>query len=110
MSFLRRKRRLEVDVAALEKADREALSGFLRLSLSVDVVLSGGRISIESDVLSIEDLRRLVTKFVYHRNLNGLFWVGLGGGVVRVHRFERGKSVDRRRRGVVPPRVVTHGW
>ena len=110
MSFLRRKRRLEVDVAALEKADREALSGFLRLSLSVDVVLSGGRISIESDVLSIEDLRRLVTKFVYHRNLNGLFWVGLDGDVVRVRRFEKGKKHERSRRGVAPPRVVTHGW
>ena len=99
-----------MDVGVLESVEREALLGFLRSSLKVDVVLSGGRIGVDSDVVSVEDLRRLVTKFVYHRNLNRLFWVGLDGGVVRVHRFEKAKKHEKSRRGVTPPRVVTHGW
>ena len=110
MSFLRRKKRLEVDVGALEKDEREALSGFLRSSLKVGVVLGGGRIVVDSDVLLVDELRRLVTKFVYHRNLNRLFWVGLDGDVVRVRRFGKVKPREKRRREVTPPRVVTHGW
>jgi len=101
---------LEVDVGVLEVVEREGLLGFLRSSLKVGVSLSGGRIGVDSDVLSVEDLRRLVTKFVYHRNLNRLFWVGVDGGVVRVRRFDKGKRRERSRRDVTPPHIVTHGW
>ena len=110
MSFLRRRRRLEVDVGVLELADREALVVFLRSNLKVDVVLGGGRVGVDSDVLSGDELRRLVMKFVYHRNLNKLFWVGLDGDVVRVRRLEKAKKQEKSKRGVAPPRVVTHGW
>jgi hypothetical protein len=110
LSFLRRRRRLEVNVGALEAVEREDLLGFLRSSLKVDVSLNGGRISVESDVLSADELRRLVTKFVYHRNLNRLYWVGLDGDVVRVHKFDKAKKHEKSRRDVTPPHIVTHGW
>lgn len=110
LSFLKRKRRLEVDAGALEAGEREGLSGSLRSSLKASIVMNGGKILIESDVLSVDELKRLVTKFVYHRNLNRLYWVGSDGDVVRVHKFDKAKKQEKSKRNATPPHLVTHGW
>ncbi len=108
--FLRRRKRLAVDLDGLETDHRALLSDFLRSSLSVDIVLSGGKVFVDSGRVSSEELRRLVNKFVYHRNLNRRFWVALDGDTVRIHLFEKAKKRERRKRETTPPRTVTHGW
>ena len=108
--FWRRGKRLDVHVGELEDDERELLVGFLRSSLSVDVVLSGGKVSIDSGSLSLEELKRLVTKFVYHRNLNRRYWVKVEGNSVRVGRFEKAKKHEKRRKEATSPRTITHGW
>ena len=89
---------------------RELLCGFLRSSLGVDVVLSGGRVFVDSGRLSLEELRVLVNKFVYHRNLNRRFWVAVDGNGVRVSRFEKAKEREKRRKEGTKPQTITHGW
>ena len=108
--FLRRRKRLDVHVAELENDERELLLGFLRSSLSGDVVLSGGKVSVDSGELSLEELKRLVTKFVYHRNLNRRYWVRVEGGSVRVGRFGKAKKAEKRRKEATKPQTITHGW
>jgi len=108
--FLRRRKRLEVVVAELEKDEKELLSGFLRSTLNVDVALSGGKVSVDSGQLSLEELKKLVNKFVYHRNLNRRYWVALESGAVRIGRFEKAKKPEKRRTEATKPQTITHGW
>ena len=108
--FLMRKKRLEVDLGELEKDEKELLYGFLRLSLKVDVILGGNKVSVDSEKLSLEELKRLVNKFVYRRNLNRNYWVALEGGVVRINKFEKAKKQEKRRKDGTPPSTITHGW
>jgi hypothetical protein len=108
--FFGRKKRFTVDFGELENNEKELLSGFLRSSLKADVVLGGGRASVDSEKLSLEELKRLVNKFVYHKNLNHKYWVALEDGVVRVHKFEKVRKQEKRRREETPPSTISHGW
>jgi hypothetical protein len=108
--FLRRRKRLEVYVAELEKEESEQLSDFLHSTLKVDVSLSGGKVFVGSEGLSLEELRKLVNKFVYHRNLNRKYWVAADGRGVRISTFEKAKKREKRRKEGTPPQTITHGW
>ncbi len=108
--FLRGRKRLSVVVDDLGSDERELLCGFLRSSLGVDVVLSGGKVSVDSGQLSLEELKKLVNKFVYHRNLNRRYWVALESGAVRIGRFEKAKKPEKRRTEATKPQTITHGW
>jgi len=101
---------LEVVVDDLESGERELLSGFLRSSLGVDVVLSGGKVSVDSGRLSLDELKTLVNKFVYHKNLNRKYWVAVEGNIVRVSRFEKAKKREKQREEGTRPQTITHGW
>lgn len=108
--FLRRRKRLSVVVDDLGSDERELLCGFLRSSLGVDVVLSGSKVSVDSGQLSLDELKVLVNKFVYHNNLNRRFWVAVDGNEVRVSRFEKAKEREKRRKEGTKPQTITHGW
>jgi len=108
--FLRRKKRLEVDLDGLDEDEKELLSDFLGSSLKVNVALTSSKLSVDSEHLSVEELKRLVNKFVYHKNLNRRYWVALEGNTVKIHMFERAKKQEKRRRAATPPSTVTHGW
>ena len=108
--FLRRRKRLSVVVDDLGSDERELLCGFLRSSLGVDVVLSGSKVSVDSGRLSLDELKALVNRFVYHRNLNRRYWVSVDGNVVRVGRFEKAKKREKRRDEGTRPQTITHGW
>ena len=108
--FLRRKKQLEVVAADLEKDEKELLAGFLRSNLDVNVEWSGGKMSVYSGQLSLEDLKKLVNKFVYHKNLNRKYWVAVESNAVRVSRFEKAKKTEKRRKEATKPQTITHGW
>ena len=108
--FLRRGKRLDVNVDVFEKDEREALLDFLRSRLGVDVSLSGGKVFVDSEQLSLEELKRLVNKFVYHGNLNHKYWVRVEGNGVKVGRFEKAKKSEGRRGEGTKPQLITHGW
>ncbi len=108
--FLRRRKGLEVVVAELDKDERKLLFGFLRSSLSASVVLSGSKVFVDSGQLSLDELKKLVNKFVYHRNLNRKYYAAVEGGVVRVGRFEKAKKPEKRKREETKPQTITHGW
>jgi len=108
--FWRRKKRLEVDLGELDSDEKELLSDFLHSTLNVDVTLSGNKVSVDSEGLSLEKLKRLVNKFVYHKNLNHKYWVALEGGVVKIKKFEKAKKQEKRKKETTPPQTISHGW
>jgi len=108
--FLRRKKRLEVDLGVLKTDEKDLLSDFLRSTLNVNATLSGSKVSVDSEQSSSEELKRLVNKFVYHKNLNRKYWVALEGGVVKINKFEKAKKQEKRKKETTPPSTITHGW
>jgi hypothetical protein len=99
-----------VNVDVFEKDEREMLLSFLRSSLNVSVTLSGGKVLVDSEHLSLDELKKSVNKFVYHRNLNHKYWVRAEGNVVRIDRFEKAKKPEKRKREGTKPQTITHGW
>jgi len=106
--ILRRKRKLKVDLGELEN-ERESLSTFLHSKLKADVTLSGNKLLVDSDSSSSSELKRLVNKFVYHRNLNHAYWVALESGVVKINKLKRSEKKGKQTKGTTPS-TIKHGW
>jgi len=107
--FLRRKRKLTVDLGELDD-EIESLSNFLRSKLKVDVTSTGNRVLIDSENLSSKELKRLVTKFLYRRNLMNKYWVALKGDVIKINKFKRSEKHEKRKGKGTPASTVRHGW
>ena len=107
--FLRRKRKLKVDLGELED-EKESLSSFLRSKLKVDVTSSGNKVLVDSENLSPEELKRLVNKFVYRQNLMNKYWVALESDVVKINKFKHAEKKEKRKRKGIPPSAIRHGW
>jgi hypothetical protein len=107
--FLRRKRKLKVDLGELED-ERESLASFLRSKLKVDVASNGNKVLVDSENLSPEELKKLVNKFVYRRNLMNKYWVALEGSVVKINKFKHAEKKEKRKSKGTPPSIIKHGW
>ena len=107
--FLRRKKKLKVDLGEL-KDERESLSSFLHSKLKVDVTPSGKKLFVDSENLSPKELKRIVNKFVYHRNLMDKYWVALEGDVVKIKKLKRSEKKEKRKKKGTSPSTVKHGW
>ncbi len=107
--FLRRKRKLKVDLGELED-ERDSLSSFLRSKLKVGVTSSGNKVLVDSESLSSEELKRLVNKFVYHRNLMNRYWVALESDVVKIKKFKHSEKNEKRKKKGTSPSTIKHGW
>ncbi len=108
--LFRRRKQLTADLGALEPDDMKGLTGFLRSSLKTDLSLNGNKVSVDSERVSPDELKRVVNKYVYHRNLNHTYWVALEGDVVRVNKFEKAKKQEKPKKGGTPPQTIAHGW
>ena len=98
-----------MDLGELED-ERESLSSFLRSKLKVDVTSSGNKVLVNSENLSSKELKRMVNKFVYHRNLNNKYWVALESDVVKINKFKRSEKHEKRKKKRTPPSIIKHGW
>ena len=107
--FLKRKRKLTVDLGELDD-EIESLSNFLRSKLKVDVTSTGTKMLIGSENLSSKEVKRLVTKFLYRRNLMNKYWVALKGDVIKINKFKRSEKHEKRKGKGTPPSTVRHGW
>ena len=92
------------------KDEKESLSSFLRSKLKVDVTSSGNKVWVDSENLSSKELKRMVNKFVYHRNLMNNYWVALESGVVKINKFEHSEKKEKRKKKGTPPSTIKHGW
>jgi hypothetical protein len=89
--FFRRKNKsnikLKVDLGDLDN-EKELLTSFLQSNLQVSVASSQNKLTVNSENVSARELRRVVIKFIYHRNLNLTHWVSVEGTTVKINRFK----------------------
>ena len=102
------KKTLQVDLGELHD-EKDKLTSFLNSKLKVNLTFSQNKLSIESEELSPEDLERAVNKFVYHQNLNRLYWVALEGRTVKINKFKNAKKPEKVRKNPTPPKFA-HGF
>jgi hypothetical protein len=77
---------LQVDLDDLQN-EKENLTSFLQLHLKVSVSQVEDKLRVDSEQVSVQELQHMVTKFVYHRDLNGTHWVSVEGLTVKINRF-----------------------
>jgi len=97
-----------VDLGEL-KNESESLCNFLSLKLGIDVTSHSNKLFVNRDVLSSNELKRLVNNFVYHHHLNNKYWVGLKDNIVKINKFERFKK-EKKEKEAPKPSTVKHGW
>jgi hypothetical protein len=78
---------LEVDLGDLQN-EKDNLTRFLQLHLKVSITQVEDKLRVASEKVSVQELQHVVTKFVYHQNLNGTHWVSIEGSIVKIKRFE----------------------
>ncbi len=90
--------------------EKESLSNFLRSKLEVDVTPSGNGIFVDSENVSSKELKKMVNKFVYRRNLMNKYWVALESGVIKIKKFKPSKKKEKRKKKETQPSTIKHGW
>ena len=100
---------LRVDLGDLQ-GEKERLSSFLQLKLRVNVVPVGDKLSVESEKLYAQELQRVVTKFVYQRNLNSTHWVSVEGSTVKIKRFKGAAKKKEKRKKDTLHQTAIQSW
>ena len=78
-----------------------------QFKLNSSVIPEGLELNI--DEVSTFALARLVTKFVYRKNLNGTHWVDVKNNVVKINRFKPQKKTKKNKHPTTPS-TIKHGW
>jgi hypothetical protein len=105
----RRQIELQVDLGDLQN-EKEHLSSFLQSSLKASVAPVENRLTVNSEKLSAQELQRMVTKFVYHRNFNTTHWVSIEGTTVKINRFKRtAKKTEKHKKNTLH-QTATQSW
>ncbi|MBA7582329.1 hypothetical protein ES708_24257 [subsurface metagenome] len=104
------KNRLQVDFGDLQN-EKEHLSSFLQSKLKVSITPVGNKLTVNSEKLSAQELHRLVTKFVYRRNINNIHWVSIKGTTVKINRFKgKAKKNEKHKKNTSPHKTALQSW
>jgi len=104
------RRELQVDLGDLQN-EKERLSSFLQSNLKVAVVAAGNKLNVDSGKVSAQELQRVVTKFVYHRNFSNTHWVSVDGSTVKVNKFKSAaKKKEKRKKNDTLHQTPTQSW
>ena len=106
--LFKRKTSLVVNMRAME-SERESLADFLRSHFRLHSSLGSDGLELSSEDVSPSELTRMVTKFVYHKNLNSTYYVTSENNVVKINRFKPQKKVHKNKNPVTAS-TIRHGW
>lgn len=113
MLFKHKKSRIihfQVDLGDM-RDEKERLSNFLQSKLKVSVTPSGKKLTVNSENLSIKELHRIVTKFVYRRHLNSTYWVSIEGKKVKINRFKgKPKKKEKQKKKTTLHQTPLQSW
>gem|GEM_PF-3770132 len=79
------------------QSEKENLTSFLQFHLKVSVSQVEDKLRVDSENVFVQELQHLVTKFVYHRDLNGTHWDSVEGANVKI----TGLRVSRKKRNMI---------
>jgi hypothetical protein len=100
---------LQVDLGDLDN-EKERLSSFLQSNLQASVASSRNKLTVNSKNLPAKELQRMVTKFIYHRNLNLTHWVSIKGTTVRINRFKGTPKKKEKHKKEPPHQTEIQSW
>jgi hypothetical protein len=100
---------LQVDLGDLGN-EKERLSSFLQSNLQASVASSKNKLTVNSENLSAQELRRVVIKFIYHRNFNLTHWVSVEGGTVKINRFKGTAKKKEKHKREPPHQTEIQSW
>ncbi len=86
--------KLHVELGDLRN-EQEALLLYLRSKTKVEIIPIENRLFINSENVPSQEIQRLVTKFIYHKNLNNLHWVSVEGKTIKVNNFKNVKKPEK---------------
>ena len=101
--------KLQVDLGDLEN-EEERLSSFLQSTLQASIALAHNKLTVNSKNLSARELQRVVTKFIYHRDLNLTHWVSIEGVTVKMNRFKRAIKKKEKHKKEAPHQTEIQSW
>ncbi|MGA3060103.1 MAG: hypothetical protein ABSD92_06995 [Candidatus Bathyarchaeia archaeon] len=90
-------------------SEKENLSNFLLSHSKLNSAITSEGLELNMDDISTHALARIVTKFLYHKNLNSTHWVTVENNVVKINRFKHEKK-EKKNKHPVTPSLIKHGW
>ena len=99
MLFGHKSNKLQVDIGDVAD-EKEHLINFLQTTLKVSPEHVLNKLVINDEKVSPQELQRVVTKFIYKRNLNATHYVSLDGNTVKVNSFKGvNKKTEKTKKG-----------
>ena len=99
----------QIDLTEL-KTEREGLISFLQANLKAKTTLIGDKLTLDSDRVPAQELQRLVTKFIYKRNINGTYYVSLEGSTAKIHTFKGAKKKEEKEKKSSGHQTAVQSW
>jgi hypothetical protein len=94
--------------------EKEHLSSFLQSKLKVTVNQSGNKLTVNSEKLSVQELHRVVNKFIYHRKFNHTHYVSTKGTTVKINMFKgtakKNKKLKEHKKDTSPHQTAIQSW
>jgi hypothetical protein len=103
------KRPLQVDLGEMHE-EKDKLTSFLNAKLKTTFTYAQNHLTPSSDALPPEELERAVNKFVYHQNLNRVYFVSLEGHLVKINKFKNAKKPEKKDKKPGTPPTFAHGF
>ena len=91
MLFKHKDHQLKVDLGDLQ-GEKEKLASFLQTHLKITATPTKEGLTINPDDAQPTELKKAVTKFIYHQNLNSTHWVSIEPDCVKINKFKSGKK------------------
>ena len=104
-----RKTNPQVDMGDLNE-EKENLSSFLQTKLKAKVTAKENKLHLDSEEVSPLELERIVSKFIYHRNLNGTHYASLEGSTVKITSFKGVDKKPKKSKSNSPHQTAAQSW
>ena len=108
--FGHKNKSLQIDLGGMHE-EKDKLIEFLKSTLKVDVTHIENKLALNDEKVSPQEVQRVVTKFVYRRNLNNIYWVSVDGNTIKVNKFENAaaKKTDKKKKSS-GHQTITQSW
>jgi hypothetical protein len=107
--LFKRKSTVKVDMADLDD-EKKDLAIFLNSHFKLDSTITSHGLEVTMEDPSASSLARMVTKFIYHKNLNSSHWVTVENNVVKISKFKGGTKKKDKHEKSSPHQNITQSW
>jgi hypothetical protein len=99
---------VKVYMADLDR-EKENLANFLRSQFKLNPSVASQGLELNMEDVSTYSLARMVTKFLYRKNLSSAHWANVENNVVKINRFKHQNKAKKNKHPVTPS-IMKHGF